>query len=659
MLKQESGVPTRDAFWIMPVSGDLEEVLRVRNRIKVLKEFDRELAAIGPGGGVLNEDKMLEAAILVDGATPDFVKKRHAAVIGVVRSLLLELTFDSEQDPMAREGVPNTQVQKLVREARGIEIAISIITSLLHPELGILSHISEHAYWHIKDVVRHLYRLCKQTIKGNQTNSLRLYPFLTTIQTHQGKGLLCMQVLKELFIDKKELILKLADDELLHPDAEYGQVGSIVRLLKDRPGFVWDPRYVDFLMNICTCNGDPVVSMQQCVTNKLIQQAAALLPRLQISQAQSGAETLRVLLPGTHKPSDDDLAHGYTEQEPWLDIAPFRHHHEKDGKQFDRASEIMQRAFESLSEQEQKFRCFVRASNLFGKVCLGRNQGALRELLCNPHFGLDYELILRVMGMESLPMLVRARFTTLMRILFVDRDPNVRRPLILYSRVRSGGRLQSLSFRTHAGSHDSHPDPLRADDPKRRDIPSASPQQMSNLRDFVLIDLERSVTQVTRKQKKGAVSRGQLEYLAALIDLSIEMIEFGLLTEKRDTVQADFSNVKKLFSSAFALIEPENQVTAVARWLVRSLPFLSLPLARSLALALARPRDRPDRARKAGHGCSKLGGGRAVAGATETGPPVYHGAFGSPRQLSHQVMIEREREAGRERERERQGGRER
>ena len=243
--------------------------------------------------------------------------------------------------------------------------------------------------------------------------------------------------MKELFVDNRELIVKLAQDEhACPPDGgqlhrrrqidtqtqtqEQTQIARIVELLVEHH----DPRYIDFLMSICTCKGEPVVSMQRCVTERLIAhpEAAKLLPRIEISRDQSGRKTLRMLLHGPHDATQEDNAHGYTIKEPWIDIARFRREErDADGKLRDWASKIMQHRFEELRDDEKKFRYFVRCSNLFGKVSLGRNQASLRALLCNKHLGLTYETIREVMGMETLPMLVRSRFTTLMRILFVDR----------------------------------------------------------------------------------------------------------------------------------------------------------------------------------------------------------------------------------------------
>jgi len=47
----------------------------------------------------------------------------------------------------------------------------------------------------VKMMCTYLYRLMKQVVKENITNSMRLFQFMDTIQSHLGKGLSCMQVI--------------------------------------------------------------------------------------------------------------------------------------------------------------------------------------------------------------------------------------------------------------------------------------------------------------------------------------------------------------------------------------------------------------------------------------------------------------------------------
>jgi hypothetical protein len=103
----------------------------------------------------------------------------------------------------------------------------------------------------------------------------------------------------------------------------------------------------------------------------------------------------------------------------------------------DYASWIMNAALTDLTEEQKIFRYMIRCTSLFGRLTLGRNQRALKLLICNPDLCLDYESILNVMREESLPYILRASYTTLMARLFLDRDPQTQNPSIMRTRVWS------------------------------------------------------------------------------------------------------------------------------------------------------------------------------------------------------------------------------
>ena len=150
--------------------------------------------------------------------------------------------------------------------------------------------------------------------------------------------------------------------------------------------------------------------IQGYITELLLRQNDQHLPQIKLTYDGNQRETIHLLV------------HEKQESHPeWVDVSQFKQQIERRGKLRDLAGEIMNRPFDSLQPAEKKFRYFVRCTNLFGKLALGRNQLALRSLLFSEKLKLTYDDILRVMKMETLPLLVRARYTTLMRILYVDR----------------------------------------------------------------------------------------------------------------------------------------------------------------------------------------------------------------------------------------------
>jgi len=413
IVRQENGVPTRDAFLIVSVQDDaIRQVVKIRDRMNVLRYLESLLIPVKKhgGSGVSASPEPAPQELL------ELVSTQQDVIINVISSMLLELTMDDDLDPLSREGVPNKLVQKLVREAGGLECAMSIIKMLTSKERGIdIKLISDDKKLSgIKDLVTYLYRFVKQTIKDNITNCKHLYQFISTILSHLGKGLSTMPVLKEMFIEKIDLINRITKE----------QIERIVSLLDD----IRDPRYIDFLLSICTCDSTAVPKVQGLITDLLLIQKKHHLPKFKIV-----GSTLHI--------SIDERAHsevgadncGWSE---WLDISSFKEQVQRAGesKWRDKASEVMSKPFASLQPREKQFRYFVRCTNLFGKLVLGRNQTALRALLYNDTMSLSYHNVLQIMRMESLPLLVRARFTTLMQRLYVDRDPNVQKPFILYTR---------------------------------------------------------------------------------------------------------------------------------------------------------------------------------------------------------------------------------
>ena len=239
MTFQSSGRPTRDAFWVLPASSDMWALVQLRERIKVLKHFKETLEAA---------ESSTILAIFDD---------RQHVIVAVVRSLLLEVTEDSELNVMSREGQPNKEMQKRLREAQTINITMAIISLPFDNGLKVDTVANDKSYISVKNVICFLYRLMKQTVKGNKTNSLKLLPFLETIEGHLGKGFACMQVLKELYFEKLDVIMKI----------QRPHIRRMVALLNDAQ----DPRYVDYLQSLCTCHEKPVSKIQEYISQELFE----------------------------------------------------------------------------------------------------------------------------------------------------------------------------------------------------------------------------------------------------------------------------------------------------------------------------------------------------------------------------------------------------
>lgn len=205
----------------------------VRNQIHLLQDFENRLISVE-----VEPDILIEAESLLSGSAVtevpikevlELVDDRCEAIVSVVASLLLELSSDDDESPLSREGVPNKLIQKLFRECHGIEVTMRIlgmlfskvrvlaITTILSFSIGfnqkkcvdfacvracmrvqgipVDSVEHDKRFSAVKMMCTYLYRLMKQAVKENITNSMRLFQFMDTIQSHLGKGLSCMQVI--------------------------------------------------------------------------------------------------------------------------------------------------------------------------------------------------------------------------------------------------------------------------------------------------------------------------------------------------------------------------------------------------------------------------------------------------------------------------------
>jgi len=629
MVPQDNGVPTRDAFWVMPVREEsYAKVISVRNQVQYLKSFESDLksavsqgsieqqqagryvlhrhrsfveksgsvsstpsSAKGRTGGKLGLSKLqplppvscsaarydakTQTASLVDGTeeiaaackTPagptasgekvlTIVREWHEkGIVGIVKSLLLKMTVDDDDNALSREGNSDSLMQKLVRECQGIEITMSIIEIIFAEGVSADLVEREEKYSHVKLITTHLYRLMKQTVKENNTNAMRLFPFVDTIQSHLGKGISAMQVMKELFIERRPLINQITEK----------QIEKIVSLLRH----VKNPTYIDFLLSICTCKGSPMPTIQEYITDLLLVKNERYLPQLKLDDG-----ILWVLL-------DDDH-----ETPEWLNVCSFKKQVERAGKIRDLAGEIMTKPYAELERAEKTFGYFVRCSNLFGKLALGRNQKALRKLLLNEKLGLSYSNILQIMSMKTLPLLVRACFTSLMNVLWVDRAPNFQRPFILYTRVwtrhREGiNELEDAEFQTpdagggerewqrESSAHAATTGKFSASIKTGLTRQAASfripvcENNFSDLVCFLLKDLKEFGDTAGRNTNippapaitAHFITYGQIEYMSAQVNLCLDMLRLSLFTKDRNSVSANFDNGKALFDGLFAIVE--------------------------------------------------------------------------------------------------------
>jgi hypothetical protein len=400
-------VPDSDALLILPIRPSaLGALVQVRRLVLVLRDFQTQLQSLP------DCQPSLEKA----GAVVDVVSENYDRVYDTLRTLVVNCTWGEDPgmhvymsylheclyvlpsvresvclymhtctfahpnphththrtDPMSRDGIPNRYLQKMLRELGAIDLVMENLQLPFKKGVSTdeLMGKNKAHFSKLVTIVNMQYRLLKQVVKENLVNSKALYQYLTCIRAHLGKGILCTPTIKEMFAGKRELLNRVNEDIIDH----------FTDLLKKDKA----PQYVDFLMSICIDNSGPLPKIQNMICDRLLTQNPDLLPRVRLENSQ-GATLMMMNLRGSQDPaSGDDL---------WVNLSEFNGMKVVRGRNTDYLGWIMGAALSELDAKEKIVRYFVRCSNLFGKLVAGRNQAALKALICNPDLALSYEQV--------------------------------------------------------------------------------------------------------------------------------------------------------------------------------------------------------------------------------------------------------------------------
>lgn len=284
----------------------------------------------------------------------------HQSVVDTLTKLVLNSTFDEDLDPLSRDGAPNRLMQKLLRELQATETIFRMIRAPFARGIqpNWLSK-SDRRFKQLNDILTLAYRLIKKMTKGSERNALALQKHVTTIRRHLGCGLSCTTTLKEIFVDKRKLLARIEKDLIF----------QFMDLLQNEK----HPRYIDFLLSICTAGGAPMHAIQDMIGSALLEHNTRLLPICRVSEG-NGRITLEIHVPGQCDELGADL---------WIDLADFGDQHMQT-ENCDYLSHVMQAPFSELDTRERVVRYFVHCIQLYGKLCFGRHQGNLKYFLMTP-----------------------------------------------------------------------------------------------------------------------------------------------------------------------------------------------------------------------------------------------------------------------------------
>jgi len=438
--RQLDQLPDADAISITPANrSTLKAVIELKRLLENLKDFAEQLSLMkdcAPGtasvqqktGGTLSavlarQDPIALMDKTIDGegeeGVMEIVENCFPFVEPVLRKLVLNLSHGDEPSPLARDGEPNRLLQKHLRELKILPLAARLLELPFEKGVDINQVGGRDFFAHLLTILNLLYRLLKQMAKQNMVNSKLLLEYLPLFRAQLGKGILVTPTLKEIFHNKRPLL------NAMPPEV----ISDFLRLLRKEKA----PQYIDFLMNICTSGPisqlEPVVGVQRAVTEALGQNPE-VLPSIKlhyegVPSSMAGDQSLQ-RISAVVQIGDERL-----------NLASFNQTRQKGGKEWDYAGWILHSELSDLSKSEKALRYFIRCLNLFARLALGRNQDALRMLICNASLALSYNEIMLVLKETSVPQLIRARYLVLMARLYVDRDPQISTPMLTSTRVWS------------------------------------------------------------------------------------------------------------------------------------------------------------------------------------------------------------------------------
>jgi hypothetical protein len=436
-------LPEADAFVITPATPKtITEVLELKRLLHCLEDLAEQLSRMEDcaSGGVSLQQQTRDASCVVLARTDsaallnlktapsgqgedrvlEIVANCTPNVESVLVKLLLNLSHGDEPSPFLRDGEPNKLLQKLLRELKIFPLAIRLLQLPFQKGVDINKMSGQTFFTPLVTVLNLVHRLLKQLAKKNLVNSTILFSHLQVLRAQLGKGgLQVSPVIKEMFLDKPSLLNIMPADVI---------TDFIELLCKQRA-----PQYIDFLMNVITWGPvsqlEPVVRVQMLVIEAL-QKNLHLLPSLKLHHKDISSQTASLNL-------QQHVSATVHVGDEILNLASFNGTRQKGGKEWDYVGWIMYAEIRELSDSEKALRYFVRCSNLYGRLTLGRNEQALRMLIFETSLALSYNEIMLVIQEESVPHMIRSRYMVLMARLYVDRDPQVSVPMVTSTRVWS------------------------------------------------------------------------------------------------------------------------------------------------------------------------------------------------------------------------------
>ncbi|KAL9643554.1 hypothetical protein ABK040_010167 [Willaertia magna] len=454
----------QDVFSILPVDqGELEDLFFIQSVLPFLESF---MAKVQTGGLKKPED----------------LKQSLPSLIPALSQLICFLTLSDEEDPLKREGIPIRTRQIILRECGIIDLVMKILSSLIEQLQDIVSLFLESEQqnnlldagtvvynnskqlglsptsattivktdWTEGDIasfaylLKHFYRIIKQSVKLNSSNGLYIAKYIPLIQQHIKLDIGASVSLIETLTNNFELLNRMPKEQikyfvkLLVEDEEQHNTPraqlTTPRTARGGNGFLGLPQtprrdhdllqttddsidqqiiaaknsiYLSFLSSLCSCRGIPVKNNQSYITKLLFDDEKVSKTLMIPYSDQKLKDTVMIEISGMEYKLSDFV---------------------KKALAFN-AGTLQDEGF-IIEDYGLLLDFFQKQIELFSLLCLGRNQRAIEYV----QMKFSYELLFTCIKDKNLTYELRSSFCNLLLNCYLDIDPYESNPNVNLTR---------------------------------------------------------------------------------------------------------------------------------------------------------------------------------------------------------------------------------
>ena len=438
--------------------------------------------------------------------------------INVLSSCIRFCTTSDETDPLIRGGIPNKQIQTLMREKGIISTVMDILIIIFtksYISVEDITFINERPEkHHYFDVVQYGYRFIRQAVLMHEVNGLYMAQYINFIQSNIEHSISASEALLQILSNNFSLLNKITEDQIDFfikllfdiqegtntsgksaasssnstrkevPKSNFKQYAKTTNSLKKAV-------YLSFLTSLIICEGKTVVKNQKYISNLLF--------------STYKDQMLKVFLIPRVRKTDDKVV---------IDV----NHDEIDLVSFTKSATDDSNAMYSKPNFE-KLVFFQEEIRLFAALCNGSSESTevTRQSVTDLF---SYNIVYRCIVDPNLTSAVKTSFVTLLMHCFVDTEKKEKRILVDLTR-----KISTLS----AKGNQEH-----------------MTRELIEIKDFLRVYFKDNPS-----LDLGLENRDVNNFMYALVQLCRSMLEFGIY------VLRDFEDTD-LLVSLFNILRGDN-----------------------------------------------------------------------------------------------------